>query len=372
MKSTKTFVYSTLVMAMVLGVFAVGAVLSPRLMTSTHASPVLYDEEQVVSLYQRSNPAVVEVRTVSQSAGGFFRPAAPATGQGSGFLVDDQGHILTNYHVVQNATQVRVTLHDGRSLDARVVRTGPADDMALLQVDAAQLSGITPLPLGDSDSVRPGSMAAALGSPLGLDGSITVGVVSGVDRSRPGIAGRPITGMIQTDASINPGNSGGPLLNSAGEVIGINTSIEQAPNGGIGFAVPVNTAKLLLAQGNDESQPVVRRPWLGISGMNLTPELAQFLDINTDSGVYVLSVSNGSPAQSAGLRAASGGNSLQPGPGGDVITALNERSVQTIQGLVQRLNEHKPGDVVRLTVHRDGQTIQLNVTLGEWPDTISR
>jgi 2-alkenal reductase len=368
MKIGKTLFFSMVLVGVMFGALAAGAVLSPRFLDSTHASPVLYDEEQVMSLYQRSNPAVVEVRTLSQPAG-LFRPTS--TGQGSGFLADDQGHIVTNYHVVQGASRVRVTLHDGRTLDATVVRTGPADDLAVLQVDAAQVSGITPLTLGDSDATQPGQMAVALGSPLGLEGSITVGVVSGVDRSRPGISGRPITGMIQTDASINPGNSGGPLLNSSGEVIGVNTSIEQAPNGGIGFAVPVHTAKQLLTQGDGESQPVLRRPWLGISGMNLTAEAAESLGISADSGVYVLSVSDGSPAQTAGLRGAGSGNSLQPGPGGDVITAVDGENVETIQELVEKLNEFKPGDSITLTVNRGGQSIQLNVTLGEWPDTIS-
>jgi S1-C subfamily serine protease len=236
------------------GVFVSGAL--PRTATTS----VLFDEEAVVALYQRSSPAVVEVNVIQPvSFRGLF--TIPQWGLGSGFLVDTAGHILTNYHVVRDAAWVRVTLSDGRILDATVIGTSPADDLALLKVDPQAVEAITPLPLGDSTAARPGQLAIALGSPFGLDSSITLGVVSGVNRSRLGLLGRPITGMLQTDAAINPGNSGGPLLNSRGEAIGVNTAIEASKNGGvtgIGFAVPINTAQEMLVRLTES--PAAERP----------------------------------------------------------------------------------------------------------------
>ncbi len=335
---------------------------------SASAAPVLYDEQAVVAIFEGANPAVVEI-VATQSSPSRFRFAIPQSGQGSGFLVDTEGHILTNYHVIQDATRILVNLTDGQTLEAQVAGTSPADDLALLKVDLRAVDGIAPLPLGDSSAVKPGQMAIAMGSPFGLENTITVGVVSGVNRSRIGILSRPITGMIQTDASINPGSSGGPLLNSIGEVMGINTAIETSPNGatGIGFAVPINTAKDLLTQlmGNT----TVKRPWLGISGVALSPAVADLLDLGTSLGVYVITVLPDSPAQGAGLRGGGLGVDGSTNPAGDIITGVDGRAVKSVEELVGYFNTLQPGDAVVLTVTRAGRTLQLKVVLGEWPDS---
>lgn len=362
---------SLVLLLMLVGVSGTaGAVVSGLFFNTASAAPVLYDEEAVAALYDKVNPAVVEV-TVVEAASRRFGSGPPVQGQGSGFLADTEGHILTNYHVVQSATQIQVILSDGRTLDAQVAGTSPADDIALLKVDPQAVKGIAPLPLGDSSAAKPGQMAIALGSPYGLENSITVGVVSGVNRSRAGITGRTITGMVQTDASINPGNSGGPLLNSRGEVIGINTSIETSSTGGatgVGFAVPINTVKNILAQLVNNTS--VKRPWLGISGMALSAGLADQLGVSTLQGIYIVTVAAGSPAEQAGLRGGGVGMDGSPTTGGDVITAANGHSVGTVEDLVTYFNALRPGDTVSLKLIRDGKTLQVSVVLGEWPDTL--
>ncbi len=334
-------------------------------------TPPLYDEQMVVSLYEKANPAVVRVETVINTPDrfGFLFPHG---GQGSGFLVDTEGHILTNYHVVHDASTVQVVLPNGETLDAKVAGRSPADDVALLKVDAKDVAGIEPLPLADSSAIETGQMAIAVGSPFGLDNSVTVGVISGVERSRPGVLSRPITGMIQTDASLNPGNSGGPLLNSLGEVIGINTSIEAnsafsiIDPKGIGFAIPINTAKDLMTRFPDNE--IVKRPWLGISGTALSPTLAEILGIDATEGVYVMTVSPGSPAEEAGLVAGVVDTIQGHGAGGDIIKAIDGVEVTSIHQMVDYFNSLDPGDPVTLTVERNGETVEVAVTLGEWPD----
>ncbi|MDA0988476.1 MAG: trypsin-like peptidase domain-containing protein [Chloroflexi bacterium] len=358
----------------VLGIIGVGSGIASGVGSQVvSASPVLYDEQVVLDLFERVNPAVVEIEVVQSRTSG-SRFSVPVSGQGSGFLVDTEGHILTNYHVVQNAASIRVILSDGRTLEAQVAGTSPADDVALLKVDSGAVDGIVPLPLGDSSAVRPGQMAIALGSPFGLDNTITVGVVSGVERSRTGILQRPITGMIQTDASINPGNSGGPLLDSLGEVMGINTSIETSANGatGIGFAVPINTAKGLITQflESDGVTETVTRPWLGISGTAMSANLADFLGVGTSQGVYVVAVTLDSPAQEAGL--IEGGPEVDgvPRPVGDIIIAVDGNSVRSVENLIDYFNTIRPGDSVSLTIVRAGQVLDVTVVLGEWPGSL--
>ena len=261
---------------------SIGALTAP-----TAQAAVLYDEDRVVSLFENADPAVVVVQTegevVGRSSFGFpftrsglrlgirVPPSEPEYvfpqfGQGSGFLIDAEGHILTNHHVVDDATTVTVVLSNEERLDAEVLGYSSWHDVALLKVDAESVAGIQPLALADSGLVKPGQMAVAIGSPHGLENTVTVGVVSGIERTHGGVSPRPITGMIQTDASLTSGNSGGPLLNSSGHVIGINTSIEITANGpsGIGFAVPINAAKELLPRFLEGE--TVARPWLGISG----------------------------------------------------------------------------------------------------------
>ena len=345
-----------LLLGFTLGLMATGS-FGPR------SSGALYDEDLVTSIVDRVSPAVVEVAVV-QRVGRFN---LPQTGSGSGFLVDGDGHIVTNDHVVDGAEKIMVKLSDGRTLEAEKLGTSPADDLALLKVDAQEVSGITPLSLADSSNLKTGQMAVAVGSPFHNFNSVTVGVVSGTGRGPSSVLRRPIPDMIQTDAPLNSGNSGGPLLNADGDVIGVNSAVRTGTFQGaddfrIGFAVPSNTVKSLLPQLLEPRQ--VRRPWLGISGGSVNRDLNGALELPT--GVYVTSVSPDSPASDVGLRP------LQVSRGtvrGDVITAVDGRSVESVEEMVSYFNTRRPGDEVTLSVYRGGGTVELGVTLAEWPDT---
>lgn len=332
------------------------------------AAAPLFDETVTTTLYEQCIPAVVQIESVSELITRLpFNIKPNQEGLGSGFFIDAQGHILTNNHVIDGASEVKVVLEDGTKLDATVVGTDKHNDLALLQIDASKAGAIKYLPLGDSDTVKPGQMSIALGSPYGLQGSITVGVVSGVGRSIPGSADRTMTNIIQTDAAINPGNSGGPLLNSKGDVIGINTAIEYNANG-VGFAVPVNTAKTMLPE-LLKGGPV-KTAWLGIEGTPVTRELAEKLKLKAEKGVYVVNVLSDSPAEKAGLvKADDGGN--EPGPGGDIITAVDGKAVASVQDMLSYFNGKRPGDKVTLSVIRGDQQISVPVELGEWPDQLA-
>ncbi|MBI4285371.1 MAG: trypsin-like peptidase domain-containing protein [Chloroflexi bacterium] len=369
MKNKIMAVMAVVMVMLVIGaayVLVTGKTFAPQ---PASAAPVLYSENTVTAIYESANPAVVGITVTQQRAGTygrFFRE-----GQGSGFLIDNQGHILTNNHVIAGASDVQVILDDGKTVRATVTGADPVNDLAVISVDPAAVSGVTPLQLADSSLVKPGQMAIAMGSPYGLDDSITVGVISGLDRSLGRISGtRSMTGMLQTDAAINPGNSGGPLLNAQGQVIGINTAIEaDASARGVGFAVPSNVAKrvlpdLLLGQ-------EIKRPWLGISGTPLTAGKAQELGLAVDSGVYIVTVVPDSPASQAGLK---GGGTTADGalaPGGDVITAVDGKPVATVEALSTYLNTKRVGETVELSVLRDGQSLTIQVTLGAWPDNLA-
>ncbi|MFC1898830.1 S1C family serine protease [Chloroflexota bacterium] len=321
-------------------------------------SPVLYDENRVIALYEQSIPAVVMIIVEIESGEG---------GQGSGFIIDEQGHIITNNHVVEGATNVTVILHSEIRLEATVIGTDRESDVALLQVDTEKLGKVKPLPLGDSDSIKPGQMAIALGSPFGLDGSITIGIISGVGRLLNSGGQRINPEIIQTDAAINPGNSGGPLINSSGGVIGINTAIEIESTG-IGFAVPINTIKSLLPallRGGE-----VKNPWLGITAIAINPEIAELLELSISRGVYVITVAEQSPAEESGLIGSGSDNLGQPVLGGDIITAVDRIEVLSVEGLIAYFNDMEPGDKISLSVLRGNEDLIVEVILGEWPDEL--
>jgi 2-alkenal reductase len=303
---------------------------------------------------------IVEIETNGSS---IF--TSPQGGQGSGFIIDDQGFIITNNHVVEDASKVTVILHDDRRLEAEIVGTDRESDVALLKVSTEELGNVKPLLLGDSDSLKPGQMAVALGSPFGLDGSITIGIISGVGRSLSSAGHRPNPEIIQTDAAINPGNSGGPLLNSAGEVIGINTAIEVSSTG-IGFVVPINTVKSILPallKGGE-----VKNPWLGISAVAINSDLMELLELPVSSGVYIVTIVTGSPAEKADLIESGSDDSGQPARGGDIITAIDGIEVSEVEELVAYLNDKEPGDKISLSINRNGDNFTVEVVLGEWPD----
>ena len=327
------------------------------------ASPVLFSEDTVISIYDTASPAVVEINVTQGTGGlgGFFNQ-----GLGSGFLVDKDGYFLTNQHVVDGASKVSVTFKDGHKVTASVAGTDTIHDLALVKVDPSSVNGLTPLQFGDSDAVKPGQMAIALGAPFGLSESITVGVISGLGRS---LSGGPLGGMLQTDAAINPGNSGGPLLNSSGDVIGINTAVEaQAGANGIGFAVASNVAKLAIPTLKSGIQ--IQRAWLGITGTTLTQDLASQAGISASQGVYVIKVSPGSPAEKAGLKGSGTGSSGSPNTGGDVITAADGKAMSTINDLTNYLGTKQVGNEVTLSVLHEGTTINIKVILGTWPNNL--
>ena len=344
--------------------FVVGLVFASPLGWSNDLGPVLYDQSIVPHLFDEASPAVVEIH-ISRS---FGRIRLPGSGTGSGFLIDTEGHIVTNHHVVDTATDITVQLSDGREIDAVKLGTSPADDLAIIKVDPDEIRGIEPLVLADSSKVRPGQLAVAIGSPFRQFNSMGVGVVSGTGRGLSSVLQRPIPDMIQTDAPLNPGNSGGPLLNADGEVIGINSSVRTGDLGNqigefrIGFAVPSNTVISLLPQLKVSAE--VRRPWIGIAGQPVSKEMTETLGF--PKGVYVSRVSRPSPASRAGL------DPFLSFPGdekGDIITAIDGRIIGSIDDMVSYLNSKSPGDEVKLSVYRDSQNVELWLTLDPWPDT---
>jgi S1-C subfamily serine protease len=326
------------------------------------ANQILVDENTVTGIYSAASPAVVEIQVTSQNT--TLRGNRPMGGQGSGFLVDSAGDILTNNHVVDGATTVQVIFNDGRKASGTVLGRDATDDLAVVKVDAS-VSNITPLTLSTS-TVKPGQMAIAIGSPYGLTNSISVGIVSGLNRN---VAGSGLTGMIQTDANIQPGNSGGPLLDSTGQVIGINTAFEGQGTG-IGFAIPSSTASRVLSDLKANKQ--ISRPWIGISGLDLTQDQAINLGLTVNQGVYVVSVVPGSPAEKAGLKAAATGENGAPGKGGDVITAVDSTAIKSVADIQNYLAGKKAGDSVTLTLNRNGANTTVAVTLAARPSDIQQ
>lgn len=333
---------------------------------SDNSRSTVFDEDLVQEVFYRVGPAVVEVYSDVESEGGFLEMTS-----GSGFLIDEQGHIVTNNHVVKNADRVRISFYDGRAAEAVVLGINPANDIALLKVDERSVSGIEPVPMGDSSLVRPGQMAIIIGSPFGLKNSVSVGISSGINRGLPSDLGRFIPGMIQTDALISPGNSGGPMLNSAGEVVGITTAIELSSDRvsqRIGFAVPINTVQQLLPRLKE--QEVVRPPWLGTLSRSVNSLMVERLALPVEHGFYVLEITPNSPADQAGLIASGFDIDGRPAPGGDIIVAVNDVPVSDGAEMTAQINRSLPGDEISLTVIREGEEILLDVVLGEWPNIL--
>jgi len=336
-------------------------------------------EAQVVAVYDLAGPAVVNITNLSYAYDFFLRPV-PQEGSGSGFIYDTEGHIITNYHVVENAEELSVTLADGRVYPATVVGADPSNDLAVIRIEALDANDVDGLPqpvvLGNSDDLRVGRFVVAIGNPFGQAGSLTVGVISALGRIIESPDGRFIGEAIQTDAAINPGNSGGPLLDLQGRVIGVNSQI-ISPNrasAGIGFAVPSNTVRRvvpqLIAQGR------YSHPWLGVGPASLTPEWAQALrqagmEVPVEEGLIVVEVASGGPADQAGIRGPDQvvrfGNVRIP-VGMDIIVALNGEPLTDLRKLTVYLEtETQVGDTVEVTIIRDGDERNVQVTLAERP-----
>lgn len=322
------------------------------------------DERNNIEVYHKAIPSVVNI-TSKTVAYDFFYGPVPEEGQGSGFIIDKEGHILTNFHVVGNATQVEVTLHNKKTYKAEVIGRDRGHDLAVVKIDAP---GVVPAVLGDSKNLQVGQKTFAIGNPFGLAGTMTRGIISSLRPIRSP-EGSNIDEAIQTDAAINPGNSGGPLLNSHGEVIGINSLIATGgsnQSAGIGFAIPINTAKAVL---NDLiTLGTVRRPTLGISVLSIGPELAQEMGLPSDYGVLIVRAVPGGAADQAGLR---GGNQrayLGNAPimiGGDLIVAIDGDSIGDQQDLANSMNKHRAGDTVTVTIYRNKRKMDVKVVLGE-------
>jgi len=346
--------------------------LAPSETTSQNpVTDVQNQQDLLIQIYERANPGVVSIRVLSQEGGGL----------GSGFVIDDDGHIITNYHVVRDADDLEIAFSSGYKTRGEILGTDSDSDIAVIKVDAPA-DELHPLPLGDSNDIRVGQIVVAIGNPLGYDGTMTTGVVSSLGRTLESLHEAPggnyftAGDIIQTDAAINPGNSGGPLLNLNGEVVGVNFAIQSNSidlsgnpiNSGIGFAVSINIVKRvvpdLIANG------YYNYPYMGVSSLpEVTLYMQEVLGLPQTSGVYILEVTTGSPADEAGLRA---GETLSELPGfyagGDLITAIDGIKVRDFSDMITYiLNNTSPGDIITFTVLRDDQEIQIELTLGKRP-----
>src|SRR3954452_18768238 len=325
----------------------------------------------VHDIYQRDADGVAFIRsTIVQKTPSVFGLPQQQSSQatGSGFLIDNDGHILTNAHVVEGAKSVTVQLGHGDEQDAQVVGSDPSSDIALLKVDNTE--GANPLSLGDSSKVEVGDPVVAIGNPFALDRTVTSGIVSALQRQIQAPNGFSISDVIQTDAAINPGNSGGPLIDGAGDVIGINSQIESQSGGnvGIGFAVPIKTAADVVSQLENGGQ--VHQPYLGISGGDITPEIAHALNLPVTQGVLIERVLSGGPAAEVGIKGATGQATIagQTFPvGGDIITKVDGKTVTGMDDVISAVNDKQPGDEITLTVWSDGHQRDVTVKLGDRP-----
>jgi S1-C subfamily serine protease len=333
-------------------------------------------EAQVEAVYDLAGPAVVNITSISYAYDFFFRPV-PQEGSGSGFFYNAEGHIVTNYHVVENAEELSVTLADGRVYPATIVGTDPSNDLAVIHIDAGADGLPQPIALGDSDNLHVGQFVVAIGNPFGQAGTLTVGVVSALGRIIESPDNRFIGEAIQTDAAVNPGNSGGPLLDLRGRLIGVNSQI-ISPSGasaGLGFAIPANTVQRVVPQLIAHGRYL--HPWLGVDYyLPLTSEWARILrqagmTVPMDEGLLVIQVASGGPADQAGIRGGDQvvrvGNARIP-VGGDIITAINGEPMTSSKELVVYLEaQTQVGDTVEVTFFRGGEEHSVQVTLTERP-----
>ena len=316
-------------------------------------------EEQVnVRVYAAVNRGVVNITAAGKPAGFFGEEVGGGTG--SGFVIDRKGHILTNYHVVEDSDRVGVTFHDGETLEGEVIGRDPSNDVAVVRVDAST-ERLVPLALGDSSRLLVGQKVLAVGNPFGLERTLTTGIISSLDRSMRAKNGRVIKGIIQTDAAINPGNSGGPLLNTRGQVIGITTAIysQVGQSAGIGFAVPINTITRILQQLVEQGRVI--RADIGLTRV-----------LKTDAGLMLIDFVEGGPADAAGMQRLGYkvvrtpfGIARRPDPeSADVIVSVDGKPVRTVEDLLSEVEAHQPGETVRVGIIRQGKTVEVPVKLG--------
>ncbi len=361
----------------------------PPLLSPSPVAPAVLADEDIESVrlrmvYEKVNPSVVYIENLTVMFRSTITGETVPESQGSGFVWDTEGHIVTNDHVVRGADELQVTFWDGVVLPAELIGSDPDSDLAVIKVDP-QLVNLVPVEQGDINEVKVGQRAIAIGNPFGLVGTMTEGIVSAVGRSIPAITGFSIPMAIQTDASINPGNSGGPLLNDRGQVIGVNAQIRSASaepvNSGIGFAIPINIVQRVVPSLIATGQ--YKHAYLGISGRTYSPAWAEALGFSKeDRGAYVMDLIPGGPSEKSGLRAASRDTKVilgigTSGPvylqaGGDLIIAIDDRKITTFDDILIYLETMRsPGDEVKLTVLRAGEGQKVfTVRLGERPRRI--
>jgi S1-C subfamily serine protease len=345
--------------------------LAPAAVPVQYSGPVSSDEANNIDLYQRLNPAVVNITSVSFEYNWFLEPV-PQQGTGSGSIIDAKGHVLTNYHVVKDASELSVNLAGGKDYKGRIVGVDPENDLAVIQFDPGS-ERLAVIPFGNSAGLRVGQKVLAIGNPFGLDRTLTTGIISGLGRPVKTESGIVIREMIQTDASINPGNSGGPLLNSKGEMIGVNTMIYSPSGGsvGIGFAVPVETARRvvpdLLRFGK------VQRGWIDIKPVQLFPRLVSYANLPVSEGILVSEVTPGSLAEKAGLRG--GSDPIRYGRsvfnlGGDIIVEVDRMPISSLYDLLGALEDNKPGESVEVKLLRNRKPLTLTLKLSQRPQNL--
>jgi len=326
-----------------------------------------WDEQNNIQIYKAVSPAVVNITSTTIQYDFFFN-VFPVQCSGSGFLIDDQGSILTNFHVISGARSIEVTLSDRTRHPAKLIGRDRVSDLAVIKI--SDRKGLPFLKLGSSDNLQVGQKVLAIGNPFGFQGTLTTGVISALGRSIRDQDGRLLEDLIQSDAAINPGNSGGPLLNSRGQVIGINTAIfGPGTNVGIGFAIPATAAHEILADLLQVGR--VRRAFLGVIGQEVTPAIAQLLDLPVSQGLLVYRVTPGGPAEQAGIRP--GQELVLIGNeefviGGDLIVEVDGTPIANPQELGRYVLRKRPGDGIRMTLYRGKRRMSLDVKLGERPD----
>ncbi len=322
-------------------------------------------EDAVIRAYEEVSPSVVHITTTVLTRG-FFYEIVPREGVGSGFVISEEGYIVTNYHVVENADFIRIKFPDGKEAYASIVGYDEDNDIAVLKVYGKDLK-LKPAKLGNSDNLKIGEFVIAVGNPFGLDRTASLGIVSALNRSIETEDGEILENLIQTDASINPGNSGGPLINLNGEVIGINTAILTTSGGsiGIGFAIPINKAKKIIERILSE-KPKETKPWMGVQGIILTKDLIEILNLPIDHGFLIFYVAPGSPAEKAGLRG--GTQNVIIGDkiitlGGDIILSVDGIEIRSIDDLRRAIYRHEVGDKITVKIYRRGEIKEVTVEL---------
>ena len=326
-------------------------------------------ENRVAEIFKKASPAVVHVTSIILDEDEQMQPLPPQAATGTGFIVDNEGHIITNNHVIAGATEVQVTWANGQTADAQVVGTDPSSDLAVLKIDIP-ISDDMIVSMGDSDDLEVGNFVVAIGSPFGFQQTLTFGVISALGRTLQASDGygTVMQGIIQTDTAINPGNSGGPLFGSDGNVVGVTTAIFTMGGSfeGIGFVIPINTVKevlpVLIEQG------FILRPSLGVFGIALNPGRSQFLGLTVDQGVLIQKVRSGSTGEAAGLRAGTTAVETPIGPvlvDGDILIEMDGEPVDSMAALNELVRQHEVGDEVELAVIREGQTVSITAAIGQ-------